>query len=101
MTEAEAVELGPDVEATTNDLTGWLSAKSYGETVAWSKVIVDKASDRIVGAHLVGHNSEELVQLFSFAMTHDISVSKIKATQFAFPTVSSDVKNMFWKQIRA
>lgn len=95
LTEAEAAQQGLDVTVSTSDMTGWFSGKSYGETVAWAKVIVENGSDRIVGAHMVGHNSEELIQLFALAMTHAITAPALKATSFAFPTFSSDVKNLF------
>ncbi len=95
LSEAEAREQGLNVNATTNDMTGWFSGKSYGETVAFSKVLVDEDTDQIVGAQMVGHNGEELIQLFAFAMTHGITASQIKNTPTAFPTFSSDVKNLF------
>lgn len=95
ITEAEAEDRGLAVNATTNDMTGWFSGKAYGETVAFSKVLVDTDTDRVVGAQMVGHNGEELIQLFAFAMTHGITASQIKNTPTAFPTFSSDVKNLF------
>ena len=95
LTEAEAKEKGMKVNATINDMTGWFSGKAYGETVAFSKVLVDEDSDQIVGAQMVGHSGEELIQLFAFAMTHGITASQIKNTPTAFPTFSSDVKNLF------
>ena len=73
---------------------GWFSAKTYAETVAWSKVLIDEATDQIVGAHMVGHRSEELIHLFALAMRHGISASDLKEAPFAFPTFSSDVKNI-------
>ena len=94
LTEEQASEQGLDVEVTTSDMMGWFSAKSYAETVAWAKVLVDRASDRIVGAHIVGHRGEELIHLFALAMSHGISASDLKNSQFAFPTFSSDVKNL-------
>ncbi|MGB0571309.1 MAG: dihydrolipoyl dehydrogenase family protein [Alphaproteobacteria bacterium] len=95
LTEAEAKERGLNDNATTNDMTGWFSGKSYGETVAFSKVLVDEDSDQIIGAQIIGHNGEELIQLFAFAMTHGITASQIKNTPTTFPTFSSDVKNLF------
>jgi len=95
LTEAEAKEQGLKVNATTNDMTGWFSGKAYGETVAWSKVLIDEDTDQIVGAQMVGHSGEELIQLFAFAMTHGITASQIKNTPTAFPTFASDVKNLF------
>jgi glutathione reductase (NADPH) len=95
MTEAEASEKGLKAKVTTNDMTGWFSGKSYGETVAWSKVLVDEESDKFLGAQMVGHNGEELIGLFAFAMAHGITASEVKNTPFAFPTFASDVKNLF------
>lgn len=95
LTEAEAKEKGLNIKVTTNDLTGWFSGKSYGETVAWAKVIVDEDTDRFAGAHMIGHNGEELIQIFAFAMAHGITASQVKATPTAFPTFSADIKNLF------
>jgi glutathione reductase (NADPH) len=95
LTEDEAKEKGLDVKVSTNDMTDWFSGKSYAESVAWAKVLVDEGEDRIVGAHMVGHQSEDLIHLFAMAMRHGIPASKLKDDMFAFPTFSSDVKNLF------
>ncbi len=94
LTEAEAREKGLDVTIAVNDMTGWFSGKSYGETVAWSKVLTEEATGRILGAHLVGHHGEELIHLFAFAMKFGITAGQIKDTIFGFPTFASDVKNL-------
>jgi glutathione reductase (NADPH) len=95
LTEEAANEKGLNVKVSTSDMTGWFSAKSFAESVAWAKVLVDQDTDRIVGAHMVGHRAEELIHLFAMAMRHDIPASAIKDDMFAFPTFSSDVKNLF------
>ena len=95
LTEQAALEKGLNVKVSSNDMTGWFSAKSYAESVAWAKVLVDQDSDRIVGAHMVGHKAEELIHLFAMAIRHGITASAIKDDMFAFPTFSSDVKNLF------
>ena len=95
LTEDEAKEKGLNVRISVNDMTSWFSGQSYAESVAWAKVLVDEDEDRIVGAHMVGHQAEELIHLFSLAMRHGIPASKLKDDMFAFPTFSSDVKNLF------
>jgi glutathione reductase (NADPH) len=95
LTEQEALEKGLDVRVSINDMTGWFSGKSYAESVAWAKVLVDEGTDRIVGAHMVGHQGEDLIHLFALAMRHGIPASALKEDMFAFPTFSSDVKNLF------
>ena len=89
-----AEEAGLKVKANTVDMSGWFAARTYAETLAWSKVLVDAETDQIVGAHLIGHHGEELIHLFALAMRHGISASDLTDTIFAFPTFSADLKNM-------
>ncbi len=94
LSEVDAREKGIDVAVTTADMSGWFSTKTYAETVAWSKVLVDKQSDQIVGAHMVGHHGEELIHLFALAMRHNIVASDLKTALYAFPTFSADMKSL-------
>ncbi len=94
LTEAAALEEGLNFRSAVNDMTGWFSGKTYSETVAWAKILIDQNTDQIIGAHMVGHNSEELIHLFAMAMRYGISVGDIKQDLFAFPTFSADIKNL-------
>jgi len=94
MTEAEASKAGLDVEVKTSDMSQWFSARFYAETVAWAKVLVEKGTRRIVGAHLVGHHGEELIHLFALAMRHNISADDLGGEMFAFPTFTADVPSL-------
>jgi glutathione reductase (NADPH) len=94
LTEAKAREVGHKVKVHTNDMADWLSARTYNEKVAWAKVIVDDTTDRIVGAHMVGHAGEELIHIFAFAMRFGITANQIRDTVYAFPTFSADLKSM-------
>jgi glutathione reductase (NADPH) len=95
LTEEQAQEAVPNLRVSASDMTGWFSAKSYAETAAWSKILIDEDNDRIVGAHIIGHHGEDLINLFVLAMKNGITASALKDTIFAYPTFSSDVKNMF------
>ena len=55
LTEVEADTAGKDYEAKTNDLSGWMSGRTYAETLAWSKVLVENGTGEILGAHLARH----------------------------------------------
>jgi glutathione reductase (NADPH) len=94
MTEAEAKQAGLDVDVVTSDMSSWFSARFYAETVAWAKVIVEKDTRRVVGAHLVGHHGEELIHLFALAMRHGISADQMGGEMYAFPTFAADIKSM-------
>lgn len=94
LTEAQARDRHDRLRVAVNDMSGWFSGKSYAETVAWSKVLIDEDSDLIVGAHIVGHHADDIIHILAFAMKHAITAQAIKSTIFAYPSFSSDVKNL-------
>ncbi|SFQ05203.1 glutathione reductase (NADPH) [Mesorhizobium sp. NFR06] len=94
LTEAKAREQGLRVKAHVNDMQDWLSARTYTETVAWSKIIVEETTDQIVGAHIVGHAGEELIHIFALAMKHGITAPQLAEMVYCFPTFSADIRNM-------
>ena len=94
LAEAAARQKGLVFDVHTNDMLDWFSAKTYAETVAWSKVIVDQATDRILGAHFVGHTGQELENIFGLAMRFGITAGQIRENIYAYPTFSSDIKHM-------
>ncbi|CAN7401193.1 NAD(P)/FAD-dependent oxidoreductase [Bradyrhizobium sp. LjRoot220] len=94
LTEATARQNGFAIDVHTNDMCDWFSARTYAETVAWSKIIVDRTTDRILGAHFVGHAGQELVNLFGLAMRFGLTAAQIRDNVYAYPTFSSDIKHM-------
>ena len=94
LTEAKAKGLGRKFKVYTNNMGDWLSTRTYNEPRAWAKVIVEEPSDRILGAHIVGHAGEELIHIFAFAMKFGITASDIRETVYAFPTFSADIRSM-------
>lgn len=94
LTEKAAKEKGLKIKVHSTDMLGWLSAQTYAESAAWSKIIVDEDTDRIVGAHILGHSGEELINMFSLAMAHSIPARALKSRIYAYPTFTSDVAHM-------
>ncbi|TYO68185.1 NAD(P)/FAD-dependent oxidoreductase [Bradyrhizobium hipponense] len=94
LTEATARHNGSAIEVHVNDMRDWFSARSYAETVAWSKVIVDRTTDRVLGAHFFGHAGQELISIFGLAIKFGITASQIRDNVYAYPTFSADIKHM-------
>ena len=94
LTEAAARQNGLAIDVHVNDMINWFSARTFAETIAWSKVIVEKASDRILGAHFVGHAGQELINIFGLAMRFGITAAQIRGNVYAYPTFASDIKHM-------
>ncbi|MGH7544729.1 MAG: dihydrolipoyl dehydrogenase family protein [Gemmatimonadota bacterium] len=94
LTEAEARQRELDVRVKTQDTSGWYSNRRVAESCAMFKVIVDRRTDRIVGAHLLGPHAEEVINLFALAIRHGLTAAALKATMFAYPTGASDIGYM-------
>jgi glutathione reductase (NADPH) len=94
LTEAGVTAKGLAADVHVNDMRDWFSARTYAETVAWSKIIVDRGSDRILGAHFVGHAGHELVNIFALAIKFGIRASELREHIYAYPTFASDIKHM-------
>ena len=94
LTEAAAEERGIEFRVAVNEMHNWLSGRTYAETGAWAKVLIDKRTDRIVGAHILGHAGEELIHIFALAMKHGITASEVADLIYGFPTFSADIKSM-------
>ena len=92
LTEAEATDKGLVFAIKSNDMETWRSSMTHGETVAFSKVLVEDDSGKILGAHMVGHGAEEVIHLFAFAMKHGITDDELASTVYAYPTFASDIK---------
>jgi glutathione reductase (NADPH) len=94
LTQAAAQAQGIELQASVNDLHEWLSGRTYAEKAAWAKVLIDKKTDRIVGAHLLGHAGEELINLFGLAIKHAITAGDLRDFVYGFPTFAADIKSM-------
>jgi glutathione reductase (NADPH) len=94
LTQAEAAAQGMQPRVAVNDLHEWLSGRTYAETAAWAKVLIERETDRILGAHILGHAGEELIHIFALAMQHGITAGAVRDLVCGFPTFSADIKSM-------
>jgi glutathione reductase (NADPH) len=94
MLEQEARDRGIEVDVRYHDTSGWYSNYRTGETTAATKILVDRSSDRILGAHLLGPEYGELVNFLGLAMQLDLTTRQLKSMTAAYPTVGSDLGSM-------
>ncbi|MFZ2468233.1 MAG: dihydrolipoyl dehydrogenase [Parvibaculum sedimenti] len=67
-------------------------AKANKTTEGFVKILADKATDRILGVHIIGANAGELIQEAVVAMEFSGSSEDIARMCFAHPTLSEAVK---------
>ncbi|MDH3693122.1 MAG: NAD(P)/FAD-dependent oxidoreductase [Gammaproteobacteria bacterium] len=94
LTEAAATDKGLQFETHINDLRDSRSAKTFAENAAFAKVLVDNSNNNIVGAHLLGHGTQENIHIFAFAMKYGVTAKELAQTVYAYPTFASDIKFM-------
>jgi glutathione reductase (NADPH) len=94
ISEPEARDSGKRISIKRGDMTGWPSSKRIGQFHAGYKIIVDDANHEILGAHILGHNAEEVINIFAMAMKFRLKVEDLKKMLWAYPTYVSDTKYM-------
>ncbi len=92
--ERSAREQGRRVRVNYAETSSWYSSRRIGETCSGYKVLVDEETGRILGAHLLGPQAEETINLFVMAMRAGVTAASIKDVLFAYPTHASDVAYM-------
>lgn len=94
LSEDEAKERHPAARTVFNDTGDWFSNMRAGESCAATKVIVDDESGHILGAHLLGPESAELVNFFGLAIRLGLSTGDLEKMVAAYPTAGSDLSSM-------
>ena len=62
-----------------------------GHTEGFCKLLVDRLSRRILGAHIVGEQAVEVVQIVATAMRAGMPVEQLADVEFAYPTFTAIV----------
>jgi glutathione reductase (NADPH) len=76
------------------DRSNWQTSRRAGIEFAASKVIIDEGNNRIMGAHILGPNAGEAVNIFAALMRLGLKASDIKRLVFSYPTTCSDIPYM-------
>jgi dihydrolipoamide dehydrogenase len=91
LSEAHAKERGYDVRVGTFPFGVLGRAKMAGETEGFVKIVADKKYDEILGVHMIGPRSTELVAEAVLALRLECTVEELIKTIHAHPTFSEAV----------
>lgn len=92
--ESEAKERDLRFRTNFERTSSWYSSRRVGEEFSAYKVLVEEGTGRILGAHVLGPNADEVINVFTVAMRAGMSATDLKKTIFAYPTHSSDLSYM-------
>jgi dihydrolipoamide dehydrogenase len=91
LTEARAKERGYDVRVGTFPFGVLGRAKMAGETEGFVKIVAEKKYDEVLGIHMIGPRSTELVAEAVLALRLECTVEELVRTIHAHPTFSEGV----------
>jgi dihydrolipoamide dehydrogenase len=91
LTEAKAKERGYDVQVGVFKFSVLGRARIANETEGFVKIVADKKYDEILGVHMIGPRSTELVAEATLALRLECTVEELIRTIHAHPTMSEAV----------
>lgn len=89
--ESEAQDQGLDFTPKLTDMSGWFTVRRVGESHAAAKTLIENGTGRILGAHLLGPESSEIINVFALAMRSGLKVGDLKNFVSAYPSAASDI----------
>jgi len=87
-TEAQVRAAGYDVKIGRVPFSANGKAVATAKTEGFAKVVCDAASDRILGAHLIGHDVTELIGEWSVAIAGGMTIRQFQSAIHPHPTLS-------------
>ena len=94
LTEAQATQRGLRFKVYAGDSTQWYSSRRIRARRSAYRILVEEATGFVLGAHILGPHTEELINVFSLAIRTKLTAEQLKDTLFGYPTASSDISEM-------
>ncbi|MCC7343366.1 MAG: dihydrolipoyl dehydrogenase [Deltaproteobacteria bacterium] len=92
LTEEQLKEKGVEYKAFKFPFLAVGKAIAMGEKEGWVKLLADKKTDRLLGAHILGARASDLIAELVLAIEFKASAEDVARTCHAHPTLSEGVK---------
>ncbi|MDP2168659.1 MAG: dihydrolipoyl dehydrogenase [Thermodesulfovibrionales bacterium] len=89
--EFQAIEKGMKIKTGRFQFRGLGKAHAMGEISGFIKIIADADTDRVVGGHIIGPHSSDLIHEIALAMKSGLRAKDIAGTIHAHPTLSEGI----------
>lgn len=94
LTEQTAKKKKIDISVNYQEASSWFNSKRLNEDQYAFKTITDKNNGKLLGAHLIGPEAAETINLFAMAITTGMKSKDLKKMIYAYPTFGSDLSYM-------
>ena len=92
--EEEAKDRYKNVIVKEGSVPKWFNAKRINAPVYAYKIILNERTEDIVGAHILGPEAGETINLFAMAINNKLTARDIKRMIFTYPSWANDLKSM-------
>jgi glutathione reductase (NADPH) len=94
LSEREALEQNLKFRVKQEMTSTWYSSRRVAESYSGYKVLVEEGTDCILGAHILGSEAGEVINLFALAIRSGMHATDLKHMLFAYPTSGSNMARM-------
>ena len=91
LSEQAAKNLNLDIGIRKFDFMGSGMARILDETEGFIKIILDKKTDEIIGASIVGPKATELIGILGLAVSNRLKAGQVRDTIFVHPSLSESI----------
>ncbi|NDH43806.1 MAG: glutathione-disulfide reductase, partial [Betaproteobacteria bacterium] len=94
LTEEQALARYPALDVYSTHFRTMKATLSGQPSKTFMKLLVDRASDRLLGFHALGPDTGEMVQLMGVALQMKVTKSALDATLAVHPTAAEELVTM-------
>ncbi|MGD0954133.1 MAG: NAD(P)/FAD-dependent oxidoreductase [Methanotrichaceae archaeon] len=92
--EEEAEKCGIKAVVHKQETFDWYSSRRVGIAHSGYKILTEEQSGRIIGAHLLGYNVDETINIFALAIKAGMQLADLQEVAWAYPTAAYDINRM-------
>ncbi len=94
ISDSEDLEKRGDIMVRKGKMSSWYNSRRRMIENAYYKVITDRKDGKILGAHIMGENAEETINIFSLAMRLGLTSEDLSSAPFIYPSDIYDIRYM-------
>lgn len=95
LNEEDGRAKGIDLTVNKFDFLGSGMARILNETEGFIKIVSENKGGQVIGASIIGPRATELIGILTLAVQHKLTVTQVRETIFAHPTLSESISDTF------
>lgn len=92
--EEQAREKNFDFDVLQGDSSKWSEYQRIGQSCAEFKLLIDRKTRRVLGAHVMGDRAEEVINLITLGMRSKLTIDELAEMTWVYPSFGYAVKYM-------